>query len=89
MFFHEQPLFYGRVVDFIDFGFHKNWFPVFNVADSAVTIGVTLLVILLMRSKKKAQSQQIENAELAGETGNIIVQNSSDDETRFEEPEAQ
>jgi signal peptidase II len=94
VFFHEQPLFYGRVVDFIDFGFHKNWFPVFNVADSSVTIGVTLLVILLMRSKKHAQSVQIVNAELDSEAGNIIVENPpyetniSVDPT-IEEPEAQ
>ncbi len=50
--YHEAPLFYGRVVDFIDFGIHRNMFPVFNVADSCVTIGVTLLVILLMRHKQ-------------------------------------
>ncbi len=50
--FHEQPLFYGRVVDFIDFGFHRNMFPVFNVADSFVTIGVTVLVIMMMRQKQ-------------------------------------
>lgn len=51
VFFHEQDLFYGRVVDFVDFGFHKNWFPVFNVADSSVTIGVSLLILLMMRHK--------------------------------------
>lgn len=34
---------YGFVVDFIDFGI---W-PVFNVADSAVTISAVLLIILL------------------------------------------
>ncbi len=51
VFFHEQPLFYGRVVDFVDFGYKQNWFPVFNVADSAVTVGVTLLIILMMRHK--------------------------------------
>jgi signal peptidase II len=50
--FHEQPLFYGRVVDFIDFGIHRNMFPVFNVADSSVTVGVSLLVLLMMRQKK-------------------------------------
>lgn len=50
--FHEQPLFYGRVVDFIDFGIHRNMFPVFNVADSSVTIGVSLLVIIMMRHKQ-------------------------------------
>ncbi|MFI5202277.1 MAG: signal peptidase II [Candidatus Kapaibacterium sp.] len=54
VFFHEQPLFYGRVVDFIDFGVHRNMFPVFNVADSSVTIGVSVLVILMMRHKQPA-----------------------------------
>jgi signal peptidase II len=52
VFFHEQPLFYGRVVDFIDFGIHRNMFPVFNVADSSVTIGVSLILLLFMRQKK-------------------------------------
>ena len=32
----------GGVVDFIDF----QWFPIFNVADMAITIGGVLLVIL-------------------------------------------
>ncbi len=52
--FHEQPLFYGRVVDFINCGLHRNMFPVFNVADSSVSIGVGVLVILLMRHKQTA-----------------------------------
>jgi signal peptidase II len=52
VFFHDGALFYGRVVDFIDCGLHRNMFPVFNVADSSVTIGVTLLVIMLMRHKQ-------------------------------------
>lgn len=38
-------LLYGRVIDFIDF---RVW-PVFNVADSAVTISVVFLIILLWR----------------------------------------
>jgi signal peptidase II len=54
--FHEQPLFYGRVVDFIDFGVHRNMFPVFNVADSCVTIGVTVLVLMMMRQKQTEQA---------------------------------
>ena len=49
--YHEQPPFYGRVVDFVDFGYQRNWFPVFNVADSAVTIGVGLLILLMLRHK--------------------------------------
>ena len=36
-------IFYGFVADFIDF---RIW-PVFNVADSAVTISIILLIILL------------------------------------------
>ncbi len=59
--YHEQPLFYGRVVDFIDFGWHRNMFPVFNVADSSVTIGVSLLILLLMRHKPQpAETHQVE-----------------------------
>ncbi len=48
VFYHYAPLFYGKVVDFFDFDFfnitflgksYDRW-PVFNIADSAVTIGV-------------------------------------------------
>ncbi len=40
---------YGHVIDFIDFRF---W-PVFNVADSAVTIGVILLLLIIILWEKK------------------------------------
>ena len=42
-------LVFGYVVDFLDF---KIW-PVFNVADSAITIGVFLLVINMLRRNVK------------------------------------
>jgi signal peptidase II len=57
--YHYAPLFYGRVVDFLDVDFFKfnllgrsfdRW-PIFNVADSAVTIGV-LILIFFYRSEK-------------------------------------
>lgn len=38
---------YGHVVDFIDLGF---W-PAFNLADSAITIGVAILFIYLLKTK--------------------------------------
>lgn len=50
--FDEGPLFYGKVVDFFDIdffnidilGYHLSRWPVFNVADASVTIGVILLL---------------------------------------------
>lgn len=38
-------LFYGAVIDFIDFYF---W-PVFNVADSCISVGVVALIILFLK----------------------------------------
>ena len=51
--FNYAPLFYGRVIDFvqfdipdINFGFIQySHFPVFNIADSCVTVGVVLLIL--------------------------------------------
>lgn len=39
----------GYVVDFIDL----RWFPVFNVADSCITIGVVLLLLRMLRQEAK------------------------------------
>ena len=60
LFFDYSPLFFGRVVDFLYFplfeGVYPAWFPfvggnsfvffgyVFNIADSAITIGAFLLL---------------------------------------------
>ena len=51
----EESLFYGHVVDFLDFGYKKNWWPVFNVADSCVSIGVILLTLMLLKKKPPVQ----------------------------------
>lgn len=53
VFYNEAPLFYGKVVDFIDvqffhinlWGYHMTRFWVFNIADSAVSIGVLILLV--------------------------------------------
>jgi signal peptidase II len=50
--FQHEPWFYGRVIDFLDidffdislFGYHMSRWPVFNIADASVTIGVILLL---------------------------------------------
>ncbi|HZY09771.1 MAG TPA: signal peptidase II, partial [Bacteroidota bacterium] len=59
--FGEAPLFYGKVVDFLDvdffninlFGYSLSRWPVFNVADASVTCGV-----LLMLSAHRKQSRE-------------------------------
>jgi signal peptidase II len=53
IFYDYAPLFYGKVVDFLDFDFfnfeifgrsYDRW-PIFNIADMAVSIGVLVLLI--------------------------------------------
>jgi len=43
---------HGEVIDFIQIGFTGHYWPVFNVADMAVTIGAALLVLVALRTKE-------------------------------------
>jgi signal peptidase II len=44
------------VTDFLEI-YNGNWtFPAFNVADSAITVGATLLIIDLLWPRKKARA---------------------------------
>ena len=44
---------YGFVIDFISVHY-KNWYyPSFNVADSAITLGAFIILFLLLKSKNK------------------------------------
>ena len=51
-------LFYGKVVDFIDVGFHQYRWYVFNVADSCITVGLLFLLaeFLFLSPKQKAEA---------------------------------
>ena len=42
--------FYGYVVDFLDLG----WWPVFNIADSGISVGVFLLFVSLILDKDES-----------------------------------
>jgi signal peptidase II len=56
----------GVVTDFIDFG----WFPVFNVADSAISVGVVVLVLwLLFAGGLEERGGRQRPARAAGEDG--------------------
>ncbi|HKI78253.1 MAG TPA: signal peptidase II [Ignavibacteriaceae bacterium] len=66
VFYGYAPVFYGRVVDFLDFDFfHFSLFgktfdrwPIFNIADAAVTIGV---IILIFFYRQKQKEDDLEN----------------------------
>jgi signal peptidase II len=45
---------YGYVVDFIDL----RWWPVFNVADSCITIGVVVLILTTFRRERAARPRE-------------------------------
>ena len=93
IFYHYAPLFYGRVVDFFDFDFfnisilgksYDRW-PVFNIADSAVTIGV-LMLIFFYRKVSKEESQEAA-AELQNLSSNISEKNNSNENLDNDSPD--
>ena len=45
-------LIFGKVIDFIDFFVGRWHWPAFNIADSALTIGIGLFIFLNLRSEK-------------------------------------
>ena len=66
IFYGYAPLFYGHVVDFLDFDFfHFTLFgrtfdrwPIFNFADAAVTIGVVIL-LFFYNQKHREENKEV------------------------------
>jgi signal peptidase II len=75
VFYGEAPLFHGAVVDFIDviffnislFGYEMTRWPVFNVADSSVTVGVILLLIYHREAFGPHDARDAAGPETSGE----------------------
>ncbi len=55
--FRGEAWLHGRVVDFIDL----QWWPVFNVADMGVTLGVVALALSSMRDTASTRSSESAN----------------------------
>jgi signal peptidase II len=77
VFYNYAPLFHGKVVDFLDFDFfnvtifgreYDRW-PIFNIADSAVTVGVLILIIFYQKHKKEEEAK--EQSELKDSSDSI------------------
>jgi len=47
----------GEVTDFLDFHWHGYYWPAFNVADSCITIGVSILLIHSLFTPERAGAQ--------------------------------
>lgn len=48
----------GHVVDFIVFHYHDSYFPAFNLADSAISLGAAVLIIDMLFSKENRKEKQ-------------------------------
>jgi signal peptidase II len=86
IFYSYGPLFYGRVVDFLDFDFfdvtilgrsYERW-PIFNVADASVTIGVLVLLIFYKHHNKTIEQPAVASENTTPDLTTETVHNNPD-----------
>lgn len=53
-------IFLQEVIDFIDLNIFGYDFPIFNVADSALTVGVILVIIMMLIDEMKNKGKKID-----------------------------
>jgi signal peptidase II len=53
---------FGEVIDFLDVFWKTHHWPAFNVADSAITVGVTLLIWEMWQEEKQLRAKTENNA---------------------------
>lgn len=53
----------GEVIDFLDFYIGRFHWPAFNIADSAITIGISLLMLHLFWLKKEVPTANLKGCE--------------------------
>lgn len=51
-------VFIGKVVDFLDFYIGTYHWPAFNIADSAITVGIGLIILDILISKREDHGQE-------------------------------
>ena len=84
VFYGYAPLFYGKVVDFFDVDFfdfsilgkHYDRWPIFNIADASVTIGVLILLLFYNFHKKEETIESVS----VNETGSLLIDDKNTDE---------
>lgn len=86
LFYGESPFLYGKVVDFFDVDFfnitifsssYERW-PIFNIADFSVTIGVLLLLIFYNKISKSEEELQNQVQTELSDPGHLGEQNETE-----------
>ena len=83
--YHYAPLFYGKVVDFFDFDFfnftlfgrsYERW-PIFNIADASVTVGVLILLFFYKKHQEDDnKSRDISESDVDA-TGDVMSESNN------------